>query len=70
MRINDDGFGREFWDGTSNEALQPILHVLWTLAMKFSVRVLKHVISPHMHGHVFLPQAFIQPLQLLAEVPM
>lgn len=49
--------------------LQPILHVLWTLAMKFSVRVLKHVVPSHMHSHVLLPQAFIQSLQLLAEVP-
>lgn len=55
------------WDSTL--ALQPILHVLWTLAMKFSVRVLKHVIPSHMHSHVLLPQAFIQSLQLLAEVP-
>lgn len=56
-------------DRKSNEALQPVLHVLWALTMQLPVRVLKHMISPHMYCHVLLPQAFIQPLQFLAEVP-
>lgn len=55
------------WRG--NGALQSILHVLWALAMQLPVGVLENVISPHMYSHVLLPQAFIQPLQLLAEVP-
>lgn len=38
--------------------------------MQLPVGVLKHVISSHMHSHVLFPQAFIQSLQLLAEVPV
>lgn len=53
-----------------NGALQPILHVLWALAVQLPVGVLKHVISSHMNSHVLLPQAFIQSLQFLAEVPV
>lgn len=38
--------------------------------MQLPVGVLKHVISSHMNSHVLLPQAFIQSLQFLAEVPV
>lgn len=53
-----------------NGVLQPILHVLWALAMQLPVGVLKDMISSYMHSHVLFPQALIQPLQLLAEVPV
>lgn len=45
-----------------NGALQSIFHVLWALAMQLPVGVFEHVISPHMHSHVLLPQAFVQSL--------
>ena len=37
--------------------------------MQLPVGVLEDVVAPHVHGHVLLPQSFIQPLQLLAEIP-
>ena len=48
--------------------LQTVFHVLWALAMQLPVGVLKHVVSPDMHSHVFLPQALIQTLKLLPEI--
>lgn len=38
--------------------------------MQLPVGVLKDMISSYMHSHVLFPQALIQPLQLLAEVPV
>ena len=37
--------------------------------MQLPVRILEDVVAPHVHGHVLLAQAFVQPLQLLAEIP-
>ena len=48
---------------------QSVLHLLGGFAVQLPVGVLEDVVAPHVHGHVLLPQSFIQPLQLLAEIP-
>ena len=54
-----------FWGGVS----QSVLHLLGGFAVQLPVRILEDVVAPHVHGHVLLAQAFVQPLQLLAEIP-
>ena len=62
------GFNKNLLGKVWRVDLQPVLHVLGALAVELAVRVLEHVVSPHMHGHVLLPQALVQTLQLLPEV--